>query len=205
MAITELLVHTITSFISQSGYLGVCVLMVFESMVVPVPSEAVMPFAGYLITTGRFTFLGLLLASTLGSIIGSLLGYAIGAYGGRPFLQRWGKYFLLNHHHLELTEKFFQSRGSSTIFISRLIPVVRHLISIPAGIGRMPMRTFIPYTIVGAALWNGFLTYVGLKLGQHWDRISAYTHVLDYSIVSILLMFIGIFIYRQYRSRAGRV
>ena len=152
MGITEHLVTYITQCIAAGGYPVVGLLMMLESMVFPVPSEAVMPFAGFLVTDGTFSFWAVVLVSTLGSLIGSLLSYAIGRYGGRVFLQTWGKYFLLNEHHLDATDTFFKGHGAPTIFIARFVPVVRHLISIPAGIARMNLTTFSLYTVLGACL-----------------------------------------------------
>jgi membrane protein DedA with SNARE-associated domain len=183
MGITEHLVTYITQSIATGGYPVVGVLMVLESMVFPVPSEAVMPFAGFLVTDGTFSFWMVVLVSTLGSLIGSLLSYAIGRYGGRVFLQKWGKYFLLNEHHLNATDTFFKRHGAPTIFVARFIPVVRHLISIPAGVAKMNLITFSTYTILGAGLWNMFLLYVGMILGQNWSALGPYMHYVDVIVV----------------------
>jgi membrane protein DedA with SNARE-associated domain len=187
MGLTELLIQKITFFIDATGYASVAVLMMLESMIVPVPSEAVMPFAGCLITTGRFTFLGVAVASTLGSILGSLISYAMGYYGGRPFVTRFGKYLLLNMHDLEVTENFFKKHGSFTIFIGRFIPVIRHLISIPAGAGRMNLMHFILYTTTGACAWNMFLAWLGYHLGNHWELIHKYSKPIDIGMVILIL------------------
>lgn len=190
MGLTELLIHKITLFIDATGYSSVAILMMLESMIAPVPSEAVMPFAGCLITTGRFSFLGVAIASTIGSIVGSLLSYAMGYYGGRPFVTRFGKYLLLNMHDLEVTERFFQKYGSFTIFIGRFIPVIRHLISIPAGAGRMHLAPFIVYTTVGACMWNMFLAWLGYHLGNHWELIHKYSKPID--IVMVILIIVAV-------------
>jgi len=186
MGITEFLAGYITAFINQTGYSSVFIFMVMESMVFPVPSEAVMPFAGFLIAEGRFSFAGVIASSTLGSIVGSLISYYVGLYGGKPVLNRWGKYLLLDQHALEMTERFFKRRGDLAIFVSRFIPVVRHLISIPAGIGRMNLLAFSVYTVVGAGLWNAFLAAAGYHLRQHWEVIMQYSRVVD--IVVLLLL-----------------
>ncbi len=165
------------------GYTGVFVLMALESMIAPVPSEMVMPFAGFLIYTGEFTLLGVMAASTLGSIIGSLASYWMGRKGEIVVL-RFGRYLMLNPHHLEWTEAFFRRYGSRTIFISRFIPIVRHLISIPAGLGKMNLTPFLVYTTIGAAIWNMFLAYLGLKLKEHWEIIHHYSHTLDIVVVA---------------------
>lgn len=201
MGITEFLATHITNFIDQTGYISVFVLMVMESMVFPVPSEAVMPFAGFLIVQKRFTFAGVIIASTLGSIVGSLISYYIGRYGGKPFVDRYGKYFLLNRHDLEVTERFFARYGDITIFVSRFIPVVRHLISIPAGSGKMPLGRFSVYTILGAGMWNAILTIAGFYLKQNWEDIMKYSHVVDIVVLILLALGVLFFIYQHIRRK----
>lgn len=190
MGLTEALLHYITELISYLGYGGVFVLMTLESMIAPIPSEMVMPFAGFLVHTGQFTMLGVLLASTTGSIAGSLLSYWMGRQGEAVVL-RFGRYLMLNVHHLEWTENFFFRYGSRTIFISRFIPVVRHLISIPAGLGRMKLAPFLLYTALGATMWNMFLAYLGLKLKEHWEVIHHYSHMLDIILVAGAVLGLG--------------
>ncbi len=202
MGLTEFLIHYFTLIISKLGYFGVGLLMTLESMVAPVPSEAVMPFAGFLWFDKKFTFWGLVLASTLGSIIGSLISYYLGAWGGRPLIKKFGKYLFLNEHHLEATERFFSKYGDKAIFISRFIPVVRHLISIPAGIGRMNLLKFSLYTIFGAAIWNSFLTYLGYYLGSNWEIIRKYSEVLDIVIIAFLAGIILYFFFKKRRVKA---
>ncbi len=194
---TELLVDHVVNWIGISGYAGLVVLMALESMVAPLPSEAVMPFAGFLIFEGRFSFHDVILFSTIGSIIGSIISYYAGMYGGRPFITAFGKYFLLDNRDLELTEKFFNKFGDKTIFFSRFIPVVRHLISIPAGIGEMKIGKFILYTAIGAGLWNSFLAYTGFRLKSHWENIRHYSQTIDFIVVFLLLVGLGYFVYRH--------
>lgn len=201
MSITAFIADYATKLIDASGYPGVFILMTMESMVLPVPSEAVMPFAGFHVATGRFTMTAVVIASTLGSIVGSLLSYAIGRYGGTPFVNKWGKYLLLNRHDLEVTESFFKKRGSITILICRFIPVIRHLISIPAGTGRMNIVTFMIYTIIGAGIWNAFLTFCGLYLKQNWEVVMKYSHIVDIVVVLILLGGLVFFIVRHLKRR----
>jgi membrane protein DedA with SNARE-associated domain len=200
MGLTEALCYYNTWFINQCSYAGVFLLMTLESMVAPIPSELVMPFAGFLIFTGEFGVVPVMVASTLGSIVGSLLSYGMGMLG-KPVVLRYGRYLLLNVHHLEWTEQFFLRHGGKTIFISRFIPVVRHLISIPAGLARMPLIPFIIYTAVGATLWNGFLTYLGFRLKQNWPVIQKYTHILDYFVVAAL---IGATVYLVWKFKWAR-
>ncbi|MBI2415280.1 MAG: DedA family protein [Candidatus Kerfeldbacteria bacterium] len=197
MGITEFLVDYITAFISVTGYVGIALLMTLESMIAPVPSEAVMPFAGFLVSTGRFNLLGIILASSIGSLIGSIISYYLGKYGGKAFIKKFGKYLLLNEHHLATTERFFAQYGDRAIFVSRFVPVVRHLISVPAGVGGMNLGKFIVYTLVGATLWNSFLGYVGVLLGDHWTVVKHYSEWLDIIVVLGIVGTIGYFIYRQ--------
>jgi len=198
MGITQWIANTAVAFIAATSYPGIFLLMVLESMVFPIPSEAVMPFAGFLIVTGQFTFTGVIIASTLGSIVGSLASYAMGFYGGKPFIKRFGKYLLLDSHDLEITERFFAKRGELTIFISRFIPVIRHMISIPAGLGKMNIWKFIIYTILGAGMWNGFLAYVGFKLKSNWTEVMTYSHIIDIVVVAVLGLAFLYYAYKVY-------
>ncbi len=193
---TEHIVNFITSLISSLGYAGITILMALESMIAPVPSEAVMPFAGFLIYEGKFSWIAVFFFSSIGSLIGSTLSYLMGFYGGKPFVKKFGKYLLLDLHHLELTENFFNRYGDRTIFISRFIPVVRHLISIPAGIGRMNYVRFSIYTIIGAGIWNTFLAYLGFFLKSQWWIVRKYSEIIDIFVIIFLLIFLGIIFHR---------
>ncbi|PIY97211.1 MAG: DedA family protein [Candidatus Kerfeldbacteria bacterium CG_4_10_14_0_8_um_filter_42_10] len=197
MGLTEFLIHYFTLIISQLGYWGVGLLMTLESMVAPVPSEAVMPFAGFLWFDHKFTFWGLAFSSTLGSIIGSLISYYVGAFGGRPLVKKFGKYLLLNEHHLDQTQRFFAKYGDKTIFISRFIPVIRHLISLPAGVGRMNLAKFSLYTVIGAGIWNSFLAYLGYYLGSRWEEIRKYSEILDIVIIVLIVGTIVVFFFKK--------
>lgn len=168
-----------TYAIEQGGYLGAGFLMTMESMVAPVPSELVMPFVGFLVVEEKFSLWAAILVTSLGSIIGSLVSYYMGYFGGRPVVLKVGRYLLLNQEHLEWTERWFDRHGSWTIFVSRFIPVVRHLISIPAGLGRMRLLPFCIYTLVGATIWNSFLLLLGYKLKQNWMLVEHYSRELD--------------------------
>lgn len=180
-----------TYIIEQLGYWGAGFLMALESMVAPVPSELVMPFVGFLAAEGKFTIEGAILATSVGSIVGSLLSYYLGYFGGRPLVLKVGRYLLLNREHLEWTERWFAKHGSWTILVSRFIPVVRHLISIPAGLGKMRLVPFCVYTLIGATVWNGFLLACGYKLRQNWTLVQQYSHELDI-IVAIGLAIVAV-------------
>ncbi len=200
MGITETLCNYNTQFIHSCSYVGVFVLMALESMIAPIPSELVMPFAGFLIFTGQFDPWWVMAASSLGSMCGSLLSYYMGVLG-EPVVLRYGRYLLLNPHHLEWTNNFFARHGGKTIFIARFIPVVRHLISIPAGLARMGLIPFILFTLAGATLWNGFLTYLGMRLKENWRLIQQYTHILDYLVLAVVLAGLAYFVWKFRSSR----
>lgn len=166
--------------LETTGYVGAAALMALESMIAPVPSEAVMPFVGFLVVDGKWDLSMAVLATTLGSILGSLASYLMGYYGGKPVVLKVGKYLWLDEHHLKITEDFFHRRsGAWTVFIARFVPIVRHLISIPAGMGRMPLVPFLIATTVGATLWNSFLLYCGMVLRERWTIVQQYSHQVD--------------------------
>jgi membrane protein DedA with SNARE-associated domain len=204
MGLTEFLATHITALIEQVGYLSVTFLMTLESMIFPIPSEAVMPFTGFLVEEGTFNFMAVTFFSTLGSVIGSALSYMMGYFGGKPFVHKFGKFFLLNEHHLEKTQRFFHKHGEITILIGRLIPVVRHFISISAGLGRMKAIRFFIFTIIGASAWNSFLCFVGYLLKSNWSEVMKYSSIIDVIIVVIILGLVGYFIFCQIRARKKR-
>jgi membrane protein DedA with SNARE-associated domain len=201
MGITESIAAFGTHVIAGIGYVGVFLLMIAESMVLPVPSEAVMPFAGFSVAEHSLSWPGVILSATLGSIIGSLIGYAIGRFGGKPFLLRFGKYLLLDSEDLEKTTRFFQRRGSVTILVSRFIPIVRHLISIPAGMGSMPLLPFCLFTVIGAGAWNAFLTWCGFVLRNNWETVLRYSHVIDIVVIVLLVALVILYVARHLTRR----
>ncbi len=195
----------IKAVISSLSYPGIVLLMAIESACIPLPSEVIMPFSGYLVYTHRFS--SLWLVATMGAIgcnLGSVLAYEVGAYGGRPLIEKYGKYVLLSAHDLELAERFFKRYGSITVFIGRLLPVIRTFIALPAGIARMPRGRFHFYTFAGSWPWCWALAYVGLKLGEHWDsdpRLKLWFHRLDAVIVVVLLLGVAWFVRSHVRNR----
>ncbi len=186
MVISDLLINHTTQLISSTGYAGLFILMVLESMVMPIPSELVMPFAGFLIVDGKMDFLMVVLVASLASLTGSLLSYYIAYFGEKELIHRYGRFFLLNREHLEKTEKWFKKHGNITILIGRFIPIVRHLISLPAGFARMDVKKFISFTLIGATAWNTFLLFVGMRFRERWNEIHRYGFALD------ILVLIGI-------------
>jgi membrane protein DedA with SNARE-associated domain len=188
--------------LEATGYLGAAFLMALESMIAPVPSEAVMPFVGFLVADGRWNLGPAVLATSTGSMAGSLASYAMGRWGGRPLVLRAGKYLLLSAHDLELTERFFQRRkGTWALFLSRFIPVIRHLISIPAGAGFMPLGNFVMATLAGATLWNTFLLWCGMKLREHWSLVQQYSHQVDVVVLALLISGGGLFVRSRWKRR----
>lgn len=187
--------------ISGLGYAGVFFLMAAESMIVPIPAELVMPFAGFLVAQAKFKMVYVFAFSSLGSVTGSLISYWMGRTGGNRLVVHFGKYLLLDLADLKKTEEYFKRRGEGTIFIGRLIPVVRHLISIPAGIGRMNLRKFCLYTFAGATFWNMFLAYLGYVLGHNWNRIRHYTEPVSVAVVILLVSGFAYFVYHHVKNK----
>jgi len=187
--------------ISFLGYPGLAFLMMLESMVFPLPSELVMPFAGFLISKGEMGFVWVIVFSTMGSLIGSLISYAAGRYLGIAVIKKFGKYLLMNKGDLLTSQRWFEKKGEKTIFISRFIPVVRHFISIPAGIARMNLKKFCVYTIIGATLWNSFLAWLGWLLGENWASVRHYTEYISVGVVILLLLGIIYFIHKHVVNR----
>lgn len=204
--LTEAISHFAIQVLETTGLAGAAFLMALESMIAPVPSEAVMPFVGFLVADGKWSMAEAILATSIGSFLGSYISYLMGYYGGRPFVLKVGKYLLLDVHDLEMTERFFQRKGSSlTLFASRFIPVVRHLVSIPAGIGKMPFWPFAIATTAGATMWNSFLLVCGFKLRENWEMVQTYRHQFDGLIIGMLVVTIVAYVwYKLRRKRALR-
>ncbi len=179
------------------GYPGVTFLMALESMVVPLPSELILPFAGFLSASGQLNFYLAWIASVFGSLIGSLISYAMGYYGGERLIRRFGKYFLLDEADLNLTEAWFKKRGEKVIFIARFVPVVRHLISIPAGIAKMDLKKFSLYTVLGAGLWNLILIWLGYYLGQNWRQVRQYSQYFSLAMAILIIIAVVAFLARH--------
>jgi membrane protein DedA with SNARE-associated domain len=195
----------VKAVISSLGYPGIAQLMGIESACIPLPSEVIMPFSGFLVYTGRFS--SLWLVATLGAIgcnLGSILAYEVGAYGGRPLIEKYGRYILLNKHDLEVADGLFLKWGSAMVFVGRLLPVIRTFIALPAGIARMPRLKFHVYTFLGSWPWCWALAYVGFKLGERWDsdpRLKHWFHRLDAVIVVVLLAGIVFFVRSHWKNR----
>jgi membrane protein DedA with SNARE-associated domain len=194
----------IIGVISATGYAGVCFLMAIESTCVPLPSEIIMPFAGYLVHTGRLSLFWVATAGALGCNLGSAIAWYIGAYGGRRFITRWGRFILLDTHDLARAEHFFAKYGGITVFVARLLPVIRTFIALPAGIAKMPPLRFHLYTFLGSWPWCFALAWAGMRLGQAWDsdpRFKAWFHRFHLSVEILLLIAIVWFVWTHWRNR----
>jgi len=194
----------ITVTISTLGYGGIVILMAIESACIPLPSEIIMPFSGYLAFTGRFDLFLVATAGALGCNVGSTLAYAVGFYGGRPFVDRWGPYVLMSRRDLDRAHSFFVRFGGITVFVSRLLPVIRTFIALPAGIAGMPQLKFQVYTFLGSWLWCYALAYIGFKLGERWNSDPLFKEVLhrfDGLVVAAMILGIGWYIWRHWKHR----
>ena len=187
--------------INQSGYFGIFILSALESAAIPIPSEIVVPFSGFLAEQGRFSFWLVVAVATIANAVGSLFLYLVSLKGGRWILERYGKYILISSHELNLADKIFFKYGGKIVFIGRILPVVRTFISIPAGVARMNFPKFISYTIFGSLPWNFILALVGFKAGENWDILSPYFRKFDFVIIGAVVIGIFWYIYnRKHRS-----
>ncbi len=198
----------IVAVISAGGYLGVALLMAVESACIPLPSEVIMPFAGYLVSTGRFTLIGAATAGAIGCNLGSTVAYFAAVYGGRPLIERWGRYLLIRTADVERSERLFARYGSAMVFVGRLLPVVRTFIAFPAGLARMRMLPFQIYTFIGSWIWSFGLAYIGMVLGETWNsdpRLRHVFHAFDAVIVVALAAGIAWFVWSHWptRTRTG--
>ena len=212
--IDQIVIPFLASLYGAVGYLGVALAMAIESAMIQLPSELILPFAGFLVsdptkieplTHGAWGFWIVVVVATLGNTLGSLIAYAIGAWGGRPFLERYGKYLLIRPHEIEIAERFFGRWGAQTAFFSRLLPIVRTFISFPAGVARMPIRAFVAYSTAGAFLWSTVLLWAGVQLGARWADIRHALQPFDLLIgVAVVVGLAGLLWLRLGRPLPGR-
>lgn len=186
--------------ISRLGYGGIVLLMGIESACIPMPSEIIMPFSGYLVFKGSLVLWLVALAGAVGCLVGSWFAYAVGAWGGRPLVERYGKYVLISRRDLDRVERWFACHGDITIFVGRLLPVIRTFIAFPAGIARMPLWRFSLYTFVGSLIWCWALALIGLKLGENWDTLGVYFHRFDAVIAVAVLVAVVLYVWRHVRE-----
>src|SRR5437588_2804856 len=189
--ILAVLSHFIIAVISGGGYPGIVLLMGIESACIPLPSEVIMPFSGYLVYTGRFNLWAVAVAGAVGCVLGSLVAYWVGMYGGRPLIEKYGRYVLISRRDLNLADRWFARRGEVIVFASRLLPVIRTFIAFPAGVARMDLTRFVAYTFLGSLPWCLGLAYVGQKLGEQWnksDTLKTWFHRFDFVIAIVAIL-----------------
>jgi len=186
--VLEQIAHLVQDLIRDMGYVGLFVLIVLESTMVPVPSLLVMPFAGFMASRGDFSLPVILVINSVAALVGSSLSYWLGIAGGKPLLLKYGKYVLVRPADLEKTEIFFERHGAWTVFIARFLPVVRHLISIPAGVARMRFPAFLLQTFLGATAWGGGLMVVGYVLGTQWERVAKVAKRVDLVVAGVVVL-----------------
>ena len=198
----------VINIISDVGYLGIFILMALESACIPIPSEVTMPFSGSLVALGRFNLWMVVLIGALGNLAGSLLAYAIGYWGQdkivRILIVKYGRYFLISEHEYDRAQKWFLKYGEIIVFASRMLPVIRTFISLPAGIAKMNLTKFILYTTIGSFLWSLVLTSVGMILGQNWQSLEVYFRQFDVLIVAGLTVGGLFYLYHKYKQLKKR-
>lgn len=199
----SMIFSSIVAIVSAGGYAGIAALMALESACVPLPSEVIMPFGGYLVSTGQLELIGVATAGALGCNLGSTLAYWLGAYGGRPAILRWGRYLLIGHRELDSVDRFFGRYGMAAVFLGRLLPVVRTFISLPAGIARMPFLRFQVYTFLGSWPWCFALAYLGLRLGREWHSnptVQLFFQRFDWLVAGALALALVLYVVQRLRG-----
>ncbi|MGH9872003.1 MAG: DedA family protein [Pyrinomonadaceae bacterium] len=198
--IIEFLSGIIVATISLLGYSGIVLLMAIESACIPLPSEIIMPFSGYLVSTGEMNLWLVGLAGAVGCVLGSLVAYWVGSKGGRPLIEKYGRYVLVSSHDLDLADRWFANYGEVIVFVSRLLPAIRTFIAFPAGVARMNLKRFVIYTFAGSLPWCLGLAYIGQKLGEKWnqdDTLRTWFHRFDFVIGIIGVLLAGWWIWRH--------
>lgn len=191
--------------ISHYGNTAIFLLMTIESICIPIPSEVIMPFAGYLAYVHTLSFWPVVVIGTLGNVVGGLIAYAIGYYGGRPFIRKFGRYVLLNHRHLDKAEIWFRKYGEATVFFGRMVPAVRTFVSLPAGVAKMPLLRFIIFSALGSLPWNFAMTYAGFQLHAHWSTIEEKLKPFTYIGAAILVIAVLWFWFSRRQNRVKTI
>jgi membrane protein DedA with SNARE-associated domain len=203
MPVLESLFMAVVNFLGQFGYWGIALGMAVESACIPLPSEIVLPFGGYLAAMGKITLTEAILAGQLGGLFGSIVAYLVGRFGGRQLLERYGKYILISRHELEVADRWFHEKGEMTVFLTRLLPGVRTFISLPAGVAGMNFGRFLFYSFLGMLPWSFIFTWAGYKLGQNWHLVRAYLHQFDLVVIAALVLAVAWFVWYKLRRRAA--
>ncbi|MGM9580595.1 MAG: DedA family protein [Anaerovibrio sp.] len=187
-------------FIDAWGYYAVAILMALENACIPIPSELILGFAGYMIYAGRMTFTMAMVAGMVGGMLGSYFAYYVGHYGGRPFVDKYGKYFFVKKSHVDIAQEWFDKYGIKAVFFSRMLPVVRTFISLPAGFAHVDMRQFFFYTFIGSLPWTALILFIGMMLGEGWKVMMEVGHEISLAVAAAIVI-ICIVLYVQYRRK----
>lgn len=196
----EPILQVVTDKIAALGYWGVAIGMAIESCNIPLPSEIILPFGGYLVSTGQLNFFWTAMAGTIGGTVGSIISYFLGKWGGRPFLVRYGRYIGFSEKSMITADSWFYRYGEATVFFTRLMPIIRTFISLPAGISGMNFPRFVIYTFLGSLPWCFFLTYLGVKLGEHWEDLKVWFHRAD-AIMAAVIIGIILYLWLQHKKK----
>ncbi len=201
-SILSIITSYIIAIIATLGYPGVALLMAVQTIAIPIPSEVILPFAGSLVLTGQFNVWMIAIVGAVGSCIGGSIAYYIGQRGGRPLVEKYGKFILISEHDLELADSFFQKHGTKAAFFGMMLPVFRSFISFPAGISKVPLKKFLVYVFAGSFIWSLLLAFLGQKLGENWNTLRDRFKGLDYFVVVIIVLGIIYWIYRHLKNRS---
>lgn len=194
--------ETALYLVNSMGIWGIWLGMILESACIPIPSEVIMLSGGWLVAQGTLSFVEVAVAGIVGNLIGSIIAFFVGRFGGRRLLDKYGKYILLNAHHLEQSERWFERYGERTVFFTRMLPFIRTFISLPAGIAEMKGWKFIVFTTLGCIPWNLALVYLGYRLGGNWGIVEQYLHPVSYAICGVVLILIVVWLVRRRKERA---
>lgn len=184
--------HHVTAGILGLGVVGVFIGMILESAYIPLPSEIILPYAGYLVYLGRTNLISAMVAGLAGGMVGAVIGYGIAYYGGRPLIERYGRYIGIRRHELDRAEDWFSRHGDGAVFFGRLLPGIRTYISLPAGLAQMPLGRFIVFSLLGALPWTVLFTYMGYSLGAHWQQISRLSHYFLAAVLVLLVIWLAV-------------
>lgn len=199
--IINLLAGAVVWAINLTGYAGVFFLMLIESCGIPMPSEVIMPFAGFLVVSGKLGFWQIAIIGAVGNLAGSILAYCIGKRGGRPFLEKYGKYFLIHSRDLDVADKWFAKYGELTVFFGRLLPIIRTYVSFPAGISKMNLKKFSFYTFAGALPWSILFAWLGVKMGNNWELIREKLHNFDLAMAIAVVVLAALYVWRHLKCK----
>ena len=193
----EQIYQSFLDFIAVYGYFAVALLMAMENACIPIPSELILGFAGYLIFADQMTFTGAMIAGMIGGMVGSIFAYLVGSHGGRKFVDKYGKYFLIKKSHVDLAQRWFDKYGIRAVFFSRMLPVVRTFISLPAGFARVNFSAFLFYTFAGSLPWTALILYLGMLFGENWKKLLEIGHEFSIIVVIALIVIAAIYFIKR--------